>query len=86
VSKTSPSSNSSRTFLLGGFAMVRIVKGKGSRSRAVPMVEELMSAVRECLEFRPDREHDALFTSQLGNPLCPTGLQQVQVPCYLVPK
>ncbi len=56
---------------------VRIVNGKGNKSRIVPLVTDLIEAVSDWLEFRPDNESDRLFVTLKGNPLGSTQLQRL---------
>lgn len=56
---------------------VRIINGKGSKCRIVPMVGELIDAVSDWLEFRPDCACPELFVSLNGNPLGTTQLQRL---------
>jgi len=51
-------------------ARVLVVQnGKGGKSRVIPLCEELVELVRDWLELRPACEHQALFTTRLGQPL-----------------
>jgi len=56
---------------------VRIINGKGNKSRVVPMVDELIEAISDWLEFRPDCVCENLFVSLNGNPLGSTQLQRL---------
>ncbi len=58
---------------------VRIEKGKGSKSRIVPVGKPARKALREWLTVRPDLlklETDALFISKLGSRLSHRSIQQ----------
>jgi len=55
--------------------IVRIQKGKGRKSRAVPLVAEAVEAVRDWLTFRRTKGHDYLFSTLFGNRIYPSRLQ-----------
>jgi len=60
-------------------AQVRIEKGKGSKSRIVPVGKPARTALRQWLKLRPDLiklETDALFISKLGSRLSHRSIQQ----------
>ncbi len=54
-----------------------VVKGKGSKYRAIPLVDEVVDAVADWLEFRPACAHDYLFTTFHGNRIYPSGMQRI---------
>ena len=54
-----------------------VVKGKGGKFRAIPLVDEVVSAVADWLEFRPACRHDYLFTTFHGNRIYPSGMQRI---------
>ena len=54
------------------------VMGKGSKMRVIPLVDEVVQALEDWLEFRPDDcAHDYLFTTFHGNRIYPTGIQRI---------
>ena len=53
---------------------LRVRRGKGDKSRLLPLVEEARQAIRDWLEVRPDVEHDRLLTGRDGRPLGVHGL------------
>jgi len=54
---------------------LRVERGKGRKTRIIPMVEELIEAVEDWLEYRPPCGHDYLFATNRGNRIYPTRLQ-----------
>ena len=58
-----------------GTRTLRIVRGKGKKTRIIPMVDELKQAFSDWLECRRSRRHDYLFTTNRGNRIYPTRLQ-----------
>jgi site-specific recombinase XerD len=57
--------------------MLRVVRGKGGRSRTVPLREVAVQAVSDWLEFRPACRHAVLFTSRTGKALRANDLQRM---------
>lgn len=55
--------------------VVTVNNGKGGKARVVPMCHELIEPLRDWLELRPPCDHDALFTTRLGQPLGKHGVQ-----------
>lgn len=55
---------------------LRVDRGKGGKSRVLPMVEPLIEAVRDWLEYRPECSHDYVFTTVRGNRMYAGRLQQ----------
>ena len=55
--------------------VVLIRNGKGGKARAVPLVADVVRAVDDWLEFRPDRRHDYLFTTTRSNRIHPSRIQ-----------
>ncbi len=53
------------------------VRGKGDKLRIIPLVEKVVEAVADWLQFRPQCQHDYLFTTFHGNPIHPTGMQRI---------
>ncbi len=54
------------------------VRGKGNKMRAIPLVDEVVDAVRDWLEFRPaDCKHDYLFTTAHRNRIHPSRMQRI---------
>lgn len=53
---------------------LRVRRGKGDRSRLLPLVEEARQAIREWLDCRPRVGHDRLLTGRDGRPLGVHGL------------
>ena len=54
------------------------VRGKGSKQRIIPLVDEVVQAVADWLEFRPANcAHDYLFTTFHGNRIYPTSMQRI---------
>jgi len=58
--------------LRSGWLKVR--NGKGGKQRSVPLVGEVLSALADWLEFRPDVDHDYLFTGFTGRRLGNNGV------------
>jgi len=56
---------------------LRVVHGKGGRSRVVPLCEAARAALKDWLEMRPEVEHPSLFTSRTGRPLTARELHRV---------
>jgi len=54
---------------------MRVVRGKGQKTRIIPMVEELGQAIADWLEYRRSCGHDYLFTTNRGNRIYPSRLQ-----------
>ena len=57
-----------------GRAVLRVVHGKGRKARAIPLADGATEALGDWLELRPHCRHDALFTSQSGEPMGKNGL------------
>lgn len=53
---------------------LRVRRGKGDKSRLLPLVEEARQAIREWLDCRPRVGHDRLLTGRDGRPLGVHGL------------
>jgi len=54
------------------------VRGKGNKMRVIPLVDQVVDAVRDWLEFRPaDCKHDYLFTTAHGNRIHPSRMQRI---------
>lgn len=53
---------------------LRVRRGKGDKSRLLPLVEEAQQAIREWLDCRPRVSHDRLLTGRDGRPLGVHGL------------
>ena len=54
------------------------VRGKGSKQRIIPLVDEAVQALQDWLEFRPqDCEHGYLFTTVHGNRIYPSSMQRI---------
>ena len=54
------------------------VRGKGSKQRMIPLVDEAVEALRDWLEFRPqEHNHDYVFTTFHGNRIYPSGMQRI---------
>ena len=49
--------------------------GKGGKGRVIPLCDESIALLQDWLELRPERGHDSLFTTRLGQPLGKHGLQ-----------
>ena len=47
-----------------GQATLRIERGKGGKTRLVPLSHQAVTALKDWLELRPECDHDYLFTSQ----------------------
>jgi len=58
-----------------GARTLRVVRGKGNKTRIIPLVEELGEAIADWLEYRRTKGHDYLFTTNRGNRIYPTRLQ-----------
>jgi site-specific recombinase XerD len=56
---------------------LRVEHGKGRKTRVIPMVDELVSALEDWLEYRPRCDHDYLFTTNRGNRIYATRLQTI---------
>jgi len=54
--------------------LVRVRRGKGNRSRVVPLVPEAKSALEDWLEFRESCQHTMLFINHMKQPLGIHGL------------
>ncbi len=54
---------------------LRVVRGKGNKTRIIPMVKELGETIADWLEYRRTKGHDYLFTTNRGNRIYPTRLQ-----------
>jgi len=52
------------------------VRGKGDKLRIIPLVEKVVEAVADWLQFRPQCPQDYLFTTFHGNRIDPTGMQR----------
>lgn len=55
--------------------VLRVNRGKGRKSRVIPMVEELEQALQDWLEWRPVAKHDHVFATIRGNRIYATRLQ-----------
>ncbi|NLE96003.1 MAG: tyrosine-type recombinase/integrase [Dehalococcoidia bacterium] len=55
---------------------LRVERGKGNKTRVLPMVEPLIEALRDWLEYRPECSHDYVFTTVRGNRIYAGRLQQ----------
>ena len=55
---------------------LRVDRGKGGKSRVLPMVDPLIEALRDWLEYRPECRHDYVFTTVRGNRMYAGRLQQ----------
>ena len=56
---------------------LRVTKGKGNKTRIVPLVEEAVAATQDWLVFRRSKGHDYLFTTARGNRIYPSRLQAI---------
>ena len=56
---------------------LRVNKGKGNKTRIVPLVNEVVEAVEDWLSFRRTKGHDYLFTTIRGNRVYPSRLQTI---------
>ncbi len=61
--------------LRSGWLKVR--NGKGGKGRSIPLVGEAQDAVADWLEFRPEVDHDYLFTGFTGQRLGNNGVARV---------
>ena len=52
-----------------------VVRGKGKKTRIIPMVDELKRAIADWLEYRPPCGHGYLFTTNRGNRIHPSRMQ-----------
>ena len=57
--------------------LVRIRRGKGGRGRVVPLLPEVVAALRDWLEFRPSCDHAGLFMNHMHQPLGRHGLHNL---------
>ena len=55
-------------------ATLRVVRGKGNKSRVVPLVPQAMDTIQEWLHVRPEVDHDCLFAGRDGRGLRAHGL------------
>lgn len=53
---------------------LRVNRGKGNKSRLIPLVEEARQAIHDWLDERPQVDHDLLLTGRDGRPLGTHGL------------
>lgn len=53
---------------------LKVIRGKGNRSRIVPLTDHVGEAIGEWLEARPVVGHDVLFTGRDGRPMQAHGL------------
>lgn len=53
---------------------LKVIRGKGNRSRVVPLTDHPAEAIDDWLEARPATDHDMLFTGRDGRQLQPHGL------------
>ena len=56
---------------------LRVDRGKGNKTRVLPMVDELIEALQDWLQYRPDCDHNYLFTTIRGNRVYPSRLQVI---------
>ena len=54
---------------------LRVVRGKGNKTRIIPLMTELRQAIADWLEYRPPCGHDYLFTTNRGNRIYPSRMQ-----------
>ncbi len=54
---------------------LRVTKGKGNKTRIVPLVQEAIEAIQDWLVFRRTKGHAYLFTTIRGNRIYPSRLQ-----------
>lgn len=52
-------------------------RGKGGRSRLLPLADQTSSAIQDWLEFRADGDDHALFVTRGGNPMSPKDLNRM---------
>jgi len=57
-----------------GEGTLRVESGKGRKARLLPLAHQLLAALRDWVEVRPECAHDFLFTSQATKPLGRKGL------------
>ena len=60
-----------------GECTLRVTKGKGNKTRIVPLVAEVCQAIQDWLTFRRTRGHDHLFTTTRGNRIHPSRMQTI---------
>ncbi len=54
------------------------VRGKGNKTRVIPLVDRVLDAVGDWLELRPDHKgHDYLFTTTHGNRIGPWRMHRI---------
>ena len=53
---------------------LKVILGKGNRSRVVPLTAHVAEAIGEWLAVRPDSGHDVLFAGRDGRPMQAHGL------------
>lgn len=59
-------------------AMTLLVRrGKGGKSRLLPLADQTLGAVADWLEFRPAGDHSTLFVTRGGNPMSPKDLNRM---------
>jgi site-specific recombinase XerD len=54
---------------------LRVVDGKGKKSRVIPMHGKLREALGDWLQYRRTKGHDYLFTTNRGNRIYPSRIQ-----------
>ena len=57
--------------------VLRVRYGKGRKSRVIPLVAEVVEAVKDWLAFRRTKGHDFLFTTMRGNRIYASRLQVI---------
>jgi len=57
--------------------IVRVRRGKGGKGRVVPLLPEVVSALRDWLELRPSCDHPMLFVNHMRQPLGRHGLHHL---------